>query len=148
MNKAAKTLVFWMVIVIAGTLLWLAVRNTNSQAQHTPEISYSEFLSQANAGNVARVRIDRVVVNGSYRNGGSFRVIVPPDQGELLALLQQKDTEIWFLDMNDQSSWNWLVNLAPLILLAALWYWMIRGLRAKAKPQSLGNPGLTPPSGM
>lgn len=137
-----------MVIMMAAILLWLAVRNTNSQAQRSPEISYSEFLSQVSAGNVARVRIERTVVNGSYRNGGSFRVIVSPDQGELLALLQQKDTEIWFSDTNEQSSWNWLVNLAPLILLAVLWYWMIRGLRAKAKAQAPGNSGVAPPSNM
>jgi ATP-dependent Zn protease len=90
MNTTIKTVAFWLV---SATLLWRVVKSSKSTTPSAPEISYSQFLSQVDDGNVATVRISK----------------------------RLKNVEIWYADSPEDSGWGWLVNLfAPLLLLAAL----------------------------
>jgi cell division protease FtsH len=132
-NSGVKNLVFWAVIILSAFLLWQVVR-TNPTEQKTPEISYSDFLSQVEAGNVAKVTVARNEVYGRYRDNGSFRVIVPASQEGMIQALHQKGVEIWFRDVAGGDWATWLMNLAPLVLLAALWFFMIRQLRSAKLP--------------
>jgi cell division protease FtsH len=149
MNQTLKTLVFWLVIVVSAFLLWQVVR-TGSANQNVPEISYSEFLSRIANGQVSRVTIVGSEVRGLDTKGGSFRVIVSAaSQSTMLEALQQKGAEIWFRDAS-QGGWpNWIMNLAPLALLAALWFFMIRQMqttsRRLANASSTPGPQDTPP---
>jgi len=140
MNTISKTLVFWLVVVAAGTLLWLSVKR-NQTAHSSPEISYSQFLSQLDSGAVAKVRISGNVIEGTYREGGGFRVNTPTDQEALVQELRSKDVEVWYESNGGNSTKNWLMNLAPLLLLALLWFFMIRTIRARNNPQSPASPG-------
>ena len=140
MNPISKTLVFWLVIVAAATLLWLSVKKTQT-AQSSPEISYSQFLSQVDSGAVSKVRISGNVIEGTYREGGGFRANTPTDQGALVQELRSKDVEIWYDSNGGNSTTSWLVQLAPLLLLALLWFFMIRTMRARRNPQSPVSPG-------
>jgi len=92
--NATKTATFWLVIVVSSFLLWQVVRSQSAQA--IPEISYSDFLARVASGQVSKVSIAGTVVRGSGANGGSFRVIVPLNQSEVLDALQQHGVEIWF----------------------------------------------------
>ena len=143
MNSVIKTLVFWMVIVVSAFLLWQVVR-TGSTAQAVPEISYSEFVARVASGQVSKVTIAGSVVRGSGANGSSFRVIVPSNQSALLEALQQHGVEIWFKEAPEQSWPNWILNLAPLILLAALWFFMVRQVQRRRSGGD-GPSGYTPP---
>jgi ATP-dependent Zn protease len=71
MEKTMKRVVFWLVIVISATLLWQVVRKGPTE-QTTPEISYSEFLSEVEAGNVSKVTISRNEVLGNCATKGLF----------------------------------------------------------------------------
>jgi len=128
MPSTVKTVVFWLVIVLSVFLLWQAIRARPDQ--HIREISYSEFLSSVEASKVATVTISGNEVIGRLRDGGSFRVTVPSTQEALLQTLHQKDVEIWIRNVPNAGWPTWLLNLAPLILLAALWFFMVRHLRA------------------
>ena len=129
MNRTLKTFVFWLVIVIAGALLWQTVRADNTPA--IPEISYSRFLSEVEAGSVAKVSIFNREVTGDRHDGTRFRVIAPNSQEGMLETLRKANVEIWFRDSG--GNWvAWLMNLAPLLLLCALWYVMIRQIRGRA----------------
>jgi cell division protease FtsH len=84
------------------------------------------------------------VVRGSGASGSDFRVIVPPNQSAMLDALNQHGVEIWFRETSEQGWPNWILNLAPLILLAALWFFMIRQMQ-KRNSASSGPPTYTPP---
>jgi cell division protease FtsH len=131
-NPTMKTVLFWAVILVSATFLWQTVKNANSPTAGTAEISYSEFLSQVNSGNVTKVRIAGKKASGTYRDGSSFRVTVPASQDQILVALQQKGVETWYSDSEQQSTTGWLMNLAPLALLAVLWFFMIRQMRPRA----------------
>jgi cell division protease FtsH len=71
------------------------------------------------------------VVRGTDAKSGSFRVIVPFFQPALLADLQQHGVEVWFKETSEQSWPGWILNFAPLVLLAALWFFMIRQMQRR-----------------
>jgi cell division protease FtsH len=127
--------VFWLVIVISAALLWQVVKSDGNESIR--EISYSQFLSEVSAAKVSKVTISGIRVVGESRDATFFRVVVPGNQQAMLEALQQQNTEIWFRDVSEGSWPTWLLNLAPLILLAALWFFMIRKLTSKPRQTSI-----------
>jgi cell division protease FtsH len=87
---------------------------------------------------VTKVTISRNRVLGLYRDNNSFRVTVPYSQEAMLQVLQQKNVEIWFRTEAESTGLSWLawfLNIAPLVLLAALWFFMVRQMKqAKRQP--------------
>src|ERR1051326_6420397 len=83
MSSTIKTVLFWFVILIAAFLLWRGVR-MSTNGRPPAEISYSEFLSQVEAGNVVRVSMMRSQITGTYRDSGTFHVIAPSSQEGML----------------------------------------------------------------
>jgi len=143
MNASVKSVVFWVVIMISAVALWRAVKSGESQ-QAAPEISYSQFLSQVEAGNVVKVTISGNAVQGSYRNRGFFQVIAPPNQDAMVQTLRQKNVEIWYKNSAKAGTPEQLLaTWAPLVLLAALWFFMIRQMKAKQPPPATDS---TPPT--
>lgn len=130
MNVRVKAAVFWLVIMVSAFLLWQVVRGTPNQ-QATPEISYSEFLSRVEAGNVISVTISNNQVYGRSRDNNSFRVTAPTNQEGMLQTLRQKNVEVWFKASANEGWPARLTNLAPLFLLAALWFFMIRQMKSR-----------------
>ena len=138
MNSTAKTVVFWIVIAFSAFLLWKTV-SAKPNVRGAPEISYSEFLSQVESGSVLRVTISQTQVDGLNRDNSPFRVTAPASQEGMLQTLHQKNVEIWF---RDTPSGGWpatLMNLLPLLLLAALWFFMIRQMKSKQAQIKTGN---------
>jgi cell division protease FtsH len=143
MNKVIKAIVFWMVIVVSAFLLWQTVRS-GSPARAVSSISYSDFLTRVANGQVSTVTIAGSVVVGLDAKGSSFRVIAPANQTAMLDALQQHGVDIWFRETTEQGWPNWILNLAPLVLLAALWFFMIRQMQRR-RSGGVGPPTYTPP---
>ena len=140
--NATKTATFWLIIVVSSFLLWQVVRSQS--AQTIREISYSDFLERVASGQVSKVKIAGTVVHGSGADGGSFRVIVPSNQSVVLDALQQHGVEIWFKDTPDQGWPSWIFNLAPLVLLGALWFFMIRQMQRKRSTGDVPSSSMPP----
>ena len=147
MNRGIKTILFWLVVLITAVLLWQVVRS--SSEGRNPEISYSRFLSEVEAGNVATVTIAGAEIQGLYRDGkGAFRLVGPSNPSLYLDQLREKGVEIRFRMVNTHNlPLTLLGTWAPLILLGALWFFMIRQMRQfRAKreaspPQGIGSAG-------
>ncbi|HTB96517.1 MAG TPA: ATP-dependent zinc metalloprotease FtsH, partial [Terracidiphilus sp.] len=52
----------------------------------------------------------------------------PANYPDMIKMLRDKSVNISIRDINS-GSWTWLINLAPLALLAALWFFMIRQMQ-------------------
>jgi len=78
----------------------------------------------------------RSYADGTYTDGGAFRVIVPAAQEQMGEALRQNQVEVWHADKPDQSLAGWLMNLAPLALLAALWSFLIRQMKSRANARA------------
>ena len=129
MNSTVKTVIFWLVIVISAFLLWQVVR-VGSGGQKEKEVNLSEFLNDVDHSNVREVTINGQEVRGKYADGSAFHLTVPLNYPDMIKTLREKNVNI---TIRDVSSGSWPLQLlgtwAPLILLAALWFFMIRQMQ-------------------
>ncbi len=129
MNSTVKTVVFWLVIVVSAFLLWTVVKQ-GSAGQKDKEVNFSQFMSDVDQGNVKEVTIIGMEVRGKFQNDGSlFHTTVPANYPDMIKTLRDKGVNITIKDISNGSWPSWLLNLAPLVLLAALWFFMIRQMQ-------------------
>jgi cell division protease FtsH len=129
-SSTVKTVVFWLVIVLSAVLLW-QVMKTGSAGQKDKEVNFSQFLTDVDQGNVKEVTITAQEVRGKYRNdNSSFHTTAPANYPDMIKMLRDKGVS---MNIRDITSGSWPLQLlgtwAPLILLAALWFFMIRQMQ-------------------
>jgi cell division protease FtsH len=129
-NSTVKTVVFWLVILLSAVLLFEVVR-AGSAGQKDKEINFSEFMTDVDQGNVREVTVTGMEVRGKYRNDNSqFHTTVPANYPDMIKTLRDKGVNI---NIRDISNGSWPLQLlgtwAPLVLLAALWFFMIRQMQ-------------------
>ncbi len=130
MNSTVKTVVFWLVILLSALLLWQVVK-TGQSGQKDKEINFSEFMAAVDEGNIKDVTINGQEVKGKYKNdNAAFHTTSPANYPDMIKTLREKGVSINIKDIN---SGSWPLQLlgtwAPLILLAALWFFMIRQMQ-------------------
>ena len=130
MNSTVKTVVFWLVIVLSAVLLYQVVMRSNSGPKEK-EVNFSQFMTDVDQGRVREVTIDGMQVKGKYANDGSpFHTTAPANYPDMIKTLRDKGINI---NIRDITSGSWPLQLlgtwAPLILLAALWFFMIRQMQ-------------------
>ncbi|HLX82621.1 MAG TPA: ATP-dependent zinc metalloprotease FtsH [Terriglobales bacterium] len=128
MNSTIKTVLFWAVIVVSAFLLWQVVR-TGSNAQKEKEIGFSEFLAEVDAGNVHDATFNMQEVRGKLKNDTTFHTIAPANFPDMYKKLADKGVPYSVKDASAGSWPSWILNLAPLVLLGALWFFMIRQMQ-------------------
>src|SRR5881409_3030347 len=98
--------------------------------QKEKEVNFSQFMSDVDKGNVKEITIIGMEVRGKYRNDNSgFHTTVPANYPDMIKMLRDKGVTINIRDISNGSWPTWLLNLAPLVLLAALWFFMIRQMQ-------------------
>ncbi len=136
MNATARTILFWVFMIFLAVLLWRMAANTGQSAkEQTP--SYTDFLSQVERGNLqgdVTINVGPVTaeITGEYREP-SQKYSVTVDKEVISGLtetLREKGIPVRFKEVSRGEWWAILLNLTPLLLLAALWVLMIRQMQA------------------
>ena len=129
MNSTVKQAVFWLVIVLSGVLLWQVVKAGNNGVKDR-EINFSQFMNDVDQAKVKDVTLTGPDVRGQYANEkASFHTTVPANYPDMIKILRDKGVNITVKDASGGGWLTWLLNLAPIILLAALWIFMIRQMQ-------------------
>ncbi len=129
MNSTVKQVVFWLVIVLSGVLLWQVVKAGNNGVKER-EINFSQFMNDVDQAKVKDVTLTGPDVRGQYANEkASFHTTVPANYPDMIKILRDKGVNITVKDASGGGWPTWLLNLAPIILLAALWIFMIRQMQ-------------------
>jgi cell division protease FtsH len=128
-NSTVKTVAFWLVIGLSALLLWEVIQQGRG-GQKEAEINSSQFMSELAQGNVSEVTVDGQNVRGKYRNGSGFHTTVLVNYPDMFKTLYEKNVSVNVKDVNG-GSWplQLLGTWAPLILLGALWFFMIRQMQ-------------------
>jgi cell division protease FtsH len=127
-NSTVKTVVFWLVIVVSAFLLWTVVKQ-GSSGQKDREVNFSQFMLDVDQGKVAEVTIIGMEIRGKESDSSLFHTTVPANYPDMIKTLRDKNVNITIKDISNGSWPSWLLNLAPLVLLAALWFFMIRQMQ-------------------
>jgi cell division protease FtsH len=120
--------VFWLVIVLSAFLLWQVVKNSGGGPKEK-DVNFSQFLNDVNQGTVQKVSINGQEVRGELTDKTKFHTIVPSNFPDMYKTLADKHVDIEVKDASGGGWPSWLFNLAPIILLAALWFFMIRQMQ-------------------
>ncbi len=137
-NSTAKTIVFWMIIILLGVFLWKMVSNTG-QVGKEQEPGYGEFMAQLDANNVKEVTL--YLSPNSYEAQGEYRVAVQGFQKFKVTIFKEASPDL-VKELRDKSvrlnvkevtrgDWlTFLLNAAPLFLLVGFWIFMMRQMQA------------------
>ncbi len=140
MNSTLKSLLFWMVLVVVGVLIWQF--STGLRPNPSP-IPFSQFLQKVEVGDVASVVITGNEITGTYKDGNlgdgssKFRSYAPTQYEGLANKLAEKGIVI---EARAESASPWtalLYSWAPILLMIGFWIFIMRQM------QSGGNKALS-----
>jgi cell division protease FtsH len=128
-NSTAKQVVFWLVILLFGVLLWQVV-HMSANGMKDQEILFSDFMNKVNQGTIGDVVIDGQQVHGHYKDGKTqFHTTVPATFPDMDKALLDKGVNVTVRDTSGAGWPTWLLQFAPLILIAAVWFFMLRQMQ-------------------
>jgi cell division protease FtsH len=130
-NSTVKTVLFWLLIGVSALLLWEVVKSARD-GQKDQELSVTQFMGDVDQNNIRDIEVNGMEVHGHHRDGQQFHTTAPSNYftPEMLKGLQSKGVGIKFRDINSGSiPLTLLGTWAPLILLGALWFFMIRQMQ-------------------
>jgi cell division protease FtsH len=124
-------------MVILAVVLW-KMASTGGQSAHEQELSYTDFLSQVQRGNVSEVTIYlgqiSAEVQGELRDpsGSKFRGVTIPQANlpDLTKQLQDKGARLNIKEVTRADWVSFLMTAAPLILVIIFWIFMARQMQA------------------
>jgi len=123
-NRYLRNLVVWAIILAVVVYFFLPLYKTRTPRE---EMSYSQFLTNAEAGRVVEVIIGDETITGKLRDGQSFRTFVPPNDTSYLQVLQAKSVQIKVEPKSRNALWPSLLStMLPFFLLIGLWLLMLR----------------------
>ena len=130
MNQFTRNLMLWGVISLAMVIVF----NLFSQPQPTSQqrLTYSEFLRQADKGEIAEVVIQGNTLTGKTTDGKSFQIYAPRDLNLVDKLIAQK-IEVR-AEPPEESPWymTLLVSWFPMLLLIGVWIFFMRQMQGGA----------------
>jgi len=135
-SSTAKTILFWLAIVLLGVMLWQLV-SKNGQAQREQTPAYSEFMAKVDNGEIKEVTI--YLAPNAYEIQGEYKV--PPDTKFRTTIakedlpvvsksLRDKGLKISVKEVHNNDWLILLVNAAPLLLLAGFVFFLMRQMQA------------------
>ena len=135
MNSTLKSLLFWMVLVVVGVLLWQFSANYQ---QRDSVISFSEFMEKVNGGQVASVTITGSEVTGVYKAANeTFKTYAPAQYDGLANKLIDKGVSVTAKEPSASPWATIFYSWAPILLMIGFWIFLMRQM------QSGGNKALS-----
>ncbi len=134
MNSTIKSLLFWVVLVVIGVLIW---NFSTKFQQHDQTITFTEFMSRADSGNVDSVTITGQEINGRLKIGESFRTYAPSQYDGLVNKLIDRGVKVTAKEPTASPWASLLYSWAPVLLMIGFWIFFMRQM------QSGGNKALS-----
>ena len=134
MNSTLKSLLFWVALVVLGVLIW----NVSTKLQtHEKTVTFSEFMSWADSGSVARVTITGQDVSGFTKSSEHFQTYAPAQYDGLVNKLIEKGVQVTAKEPTASPWATLLYSWGPMLLIIGFWIFFMRQM------QSGGNKALS-----
>ena len=129
MNANLRNFALWVIIVLLLLALFTLFQNPGQRAS-SQDISFSQLLSEVDAGKVRDVLIQGPDIHGTFTDGRSFQTYAPNDptlvqrlygKGVAITARPQGDSVPWFVSL--------LVSWLPFIALIGVWIFLSRQMQ-------------------
>ncbi|MFQ5926262.1 MAG: ATP-dependent zinc metalloprotease FtsH [Terriglobia bacterium] len=127
MNSTARTILFWVVIMVA--IVFLVRIASSGPGGGDTEPSFSEFMDRVERGQVDKVTLQGNKIEGEYTGGKKFKTFIPPDYPDVYTELREKNVTIIVKDASGPGWMAWAINLFPILVLIGFWVFMMRQMQ-------------------
>ncbi len=124
MTPFYKNIALWLVICLMVIMLFQIFKQPE---RGSAGLSYSEFLSMVERGNVVQVTIQGENISG-LSNQGPFKTYAPKDP-ELIKLLRSKEVRITAKPDEDSNWFQVFLSWVPMLLLIGVWIFFMRQMQ-------------------
>ncbi len=130
MNANLRNFALWVIIVLLLLALFTVFQGGPGQRSVSQDISFSQLLSDVDAGKVRDVVIQGPEIHGTYTDGRGFNTYAPNDPG-LVQHLYAKQVTITARPQQDNVPWfvSLLVSWLPFIALIGVWIFLSRQMQ-------------------
>ena len=132
MNSNFQKLAVWVLILVLLAVLFNMFNNNTAESRRGEEITYSEFLTAVDAGNVTEATISGKRITGKLGDSGvTFQTYAAEDPG-LVERLRQKNVKFKVAPRDEDvpSILSVLLNWFPMLLLIAVWIFFMRQMQS------------------
>ena len=134
MNSTLRSLLFWMVLVVVGVLIWNF--STSFQTRDSA-VTFSDFVRWVDSGQVESVTITGNEITGASTSGERFRTYAPDQYEGLANKLIDRDVAVTAKEATANPWTTLLYSWAPILLIIGFWIFFMRQV------QSGGNKALS-----
>src|SRR3954464_14366630 len=129
MNANLRNFALWVIIVLLLLALFTLFQNPGQRAS-SQDISFSQLLTEVDAGKVRDVLIQGPDIHGTFNDGRAFQTYAPSDptlvqrlygKGVAITARPQGDSVPWFVSL--------LVSWLPFIALIGVWIFLSRQMQ-------------------
>jgi len=134
LNSTLKSLLFWMVLVVVGVLIW----NVSTKLQQNEQqVRFSDFMASAEAGKIQSVVITGQDVTGVNTENETFHTYAPAQYEGLVNKLIERGVVVQAKEPTASPWASLLYSWAPVLLMIGFWVFFMRQM------QSGGNKALS-----
>src|SRR6187431_3318453 len=129
MNANLRNFALWVIIVLLLLALFTLFQNPSQRTSST-DISFSQLLTEVDAGKVRDVLIQGPEIHGNFTDGRSFQTYAPNDP-TLMSRLLGKGVSVTARSQQNDVPWfvSLLLSWLPFIALIGVWIFLSRQMQ-------------------
>ncbi|MGR3605479.1 ATP-dependent zinc metalloprotease FtsH [Sulfitobacter sp.] len=131
-----RNLAFWVVLMLLVLALFNLFSGSTGGLQ-SREISYSEFVTAVEAGDVRNVTLDGEQVRFRRADGSDY-VTIRPEDAEVTKLLMANDIPVRAEPQQQSGFQTFLMSLLPILLLIGVWIYFMNRMQGGGKGGAMG----------
>jgi cell division protease FtsH len=137
MNGNFRNFAIWLVILFMLMGLF-QVFQSSTRTMSVGEKTYSQFVSDVDAGRVSSVTITNDVVSGVLNDGTRFETIIP-DGADVITRLENQKVSITARAPESSPFWSILLSSwLPFIVIIGVWFFFIRQMQGGGRGGAMG----------
>jgi cell division protease FtsH len=127
-----RNLAIWAVIIVVAAGVY-SVMTQSAKGVSGGEVTYSQLLKLIDTGHVKKAIIHGETVDAIDADGKTVSANTPYNQDELVKRLESQNADIQVKSTGGITPLGLLVNLLPVILIAAVWFFFMRQMQGGAR---------------
>jgi cell division protease FtsH len=137
MNVNFRNFAIWLIILFMLMGLF-NVFQSSTRSIALADKSYSQFVSDVDAGSVTSVEITENTVRGTLRDGSRFETVVPAG-ADIVSRLEDRGVQITARQPEGNSIWAVLLSSwLPFIVIIGVWFFFIRQMQGGGRGGAMG----------
>jgi cell division protease FtsH len=137
MNVNFRNFAIWLVILFMLMGLFQVFQSTTRNVSVSDK-SYSQFVSDVDAGSVTSVTIVDNIVQGVLKDGSRFETVVPPNT-DIVTRLEDRGVSITAKEPESSPFWSILLSSwLPFLVIIGVWFFFIRQMQGGGRGGAMG----------